>query len=411
MRHRSVQTLLVGVGLLAAASLLPGSVSFPVFPTRLLSTTINSVGQSRMVPLALTSIPSATNGAASMRLDDETNEGASLQSNPSNDPTMSQAKYHETKTSKKNQKVAILVCPAQFCVPDDYQGLFERLAPHINTNISSDRTLVSCTVAPLPRTEWIRVARQLPTAAFVQGQLPVEPTLRWYFDAIEAGLADIFATHGDDATVCLVGHSMGGWVARAYLGGQSRSSTAVYRRAVARVTSLVTLGTPHGAAPQALVDQTRGLLAAIEAAPKCAPQALVDAHRSAKRRLSNNNNDEDDDEMQITCVCSDAVTSRVWTTNVEELIATASYLPLTGQVQNVSGDGIVPLTLSHLPPPARRVVLSACSVTQQPIRHAHVIPTPWNLLNGYEASIPLDGDLFPSYVSEGVVAQWASYVR
>ncbi len=39
--------------------------------------------------------------------------------------------------------------------------------------------------------------------------------LKWEFDAIEEVLADIFATEGADVNICLVGHSIGGWVARA----------------------------------------------------------------------------------------------------------------------------------------------------------------------------------------------------
>lgn len=294
-------------------------------------------------------------------------------------------------SSSKKKKVGVLVCPAQFCVPADYECLKEqlmKLVPDLHT----------FAVAPLPRTEWIKVARQLPTAAFVQAKLPVEQTLSWYFDAIEEGLADIFAScgGGDDANVkiCIIGHSIGGWVARAYLGGLALSSTATHRLALQRVSSLVTLGTPHLSSATALVDQTRGLLAAIEASPSCQPQALMDVG-----------------DMEITCVCASGVRGNFWTTNVEEIVAASSYWPLTGKVNNVYGDGIVPLDLAFLQAPARRLELTNCTLTQQPIRHSHVVPTPWNLWNGYQPSIGLPVDEYPSYVSEGVVHQWAQYVR
>lgn len=172
----------------------------------------------------------------------------------------------------RNKRVAILVCPAQFCVPDDYNCLFDLLRnqsrwlgiddnedDNNDNNNNSNIEIGTCVTAPLPRTEWIKVARQIPTPEFWQAQLPVENTLRWYFDGIEAGLAEIFAMEGDTETysVCMIGHSIGGWVARAYLGGLSRSSSAVHRMALERVSSLVTLGTPHTAPTAALVDQTR----------------------------------------------------------------------------------------------------------------------------------------------------------
>lgn len=81
--------------------------------------------------------------------------------------------------------------------------------------------VVASRVAPLPRTEWIKVARQLPTKRFIDAELDVGVTLDWYFDAIEDALAELFAESGEDVEICLVGHSIGGWVARAYLGGMS----------------------------------------------------------------------------------------------------------------------------------------------------------------------------------------------
>lgn len=118
---------------------------------------------------------------------------------------------------KKKKRIAILLCPAQFCVPVDYTKLLD--------DIRSERTdgvdVVATRVAPLPRTEWIKVARQLPTKDFLDANLSVRVTLDWYFEAIEQGLAELFAEGGDDVDVCLIGHSIGGWVARAYLGGLS----------------------------------------------------------------------------------------------------------------------------------------------------------------------------------------------
>ena len=100
--------------------------------------------------------------------------------------------------------------------PVDYTELLDTIkSEHTNVDIVSTR------VAPLPRTEWIKVARQLPTKDFIDANLSVKRTLDWYFEAIEVGLSELFAEGGEDVEVCVIGHSIGGWVARAYLGGIS----------------------------------------------------------------------------------------------------------------------------------------------------------------------------------------------
>jgi len=122
-----------------------------------------------------------------------------------------------TSTTPKN--VAIILCPAQFCVPADYTSFLSSIGS--STHLPPNTNIIASRVAPLPRTEWIKVAKQLPTMQFINAELDVQVTLDWYFDAIERALAELFAECGDDVEVCLVGHSIGGWVARAYLGGMS----------------------------------------------------------------------------------------------------------------------------------------------------------------------------------------------
>jgi hypothetical protein len=100
-------------------------------------------------------------------------------------------------STRPQRKVAILLCPAQFCVPADYTSLLSSIAsssPHLPANVQ----IVSTATAPLPRTEWIKVAKQLPTRKFVEANLDVTETLGWYFDAIEEGLAELFACGAGD---------------------------------------------------------------------------------------------------------------------------------------------------------------------------------------------------------------------
>ena len=153
----------------------------------------------------------------------------------------------------------------------------------------------------------------------------------------------------------------------------------------------MTIGTPHLSPVDALVDQTRGLLREIEESASCSPQALSDLG------------------IDITCVGSSGVGGKFLSTNIEELVAASSYLPLMGR-GDMQGDGIVPVDLAFMESPARRIVVEECSLSGAPVRHSHVVPTPWNLLDGYAPSLKLP-ETFVSYVSEGVLPQWSQYIR
>ncbi len=292
---------------------------------------------------------------------------------------------------QKEKSTAVLICPAQFCVPSDYEEFLSTLQKK-SPKISSS----SC-VANLPRSEWIKVARQLPTSEFFTSNLNNAKTLQWYFDAIEEGLANIYASESEDTEVTLIGHSIGGWVARSYLGGLGRSSTSVYRMTMDRCKSLVTLGSPHKAPPTALVDQTRGLLRAVEESEECSAEGLKQKG------------------ISVTCVGSTAIKGNIFTTDLEEIVATTSYLPLVEDWKNilsstgVSGDGIIPKDLAFMDFPAKRVELSSCSITGNNVRHAHVLPTPYNLWDPAAPSISLPEE-FSWYGSEGVLEQWVDHI-
>ena len=85
-------------------------------------------------------------------------------------------------------KTAVLICPAQFCVPADYSELITSL---------QKRGIGKCVVADLPRTEWIKVASHLPSEDFLNADLKVEKTLDWYFQGMEKALANIYASEGE----------------------------------------------------------------------------------------------------------------------------------------------------------------------------------------------------------------------
>lgn len=129
----------------------------------------------------------------------------------------------------------------------------------------------------------------------------------------------------------------------------------------------------------------------VEQSPECSPESLVARG------------------IEVTCVGSSGVDGSFLTTNIEELVAASSYLPLLGRMGS-TGDGIVPTDLAFMAEPARVVEVTECAITGVPVRHAHVLPTPWNLFDGSSPSISLPGD-FVWYGSDGVLPEWSKYVR
>jgi hypothetical protein len=314
-------------------------------------------------------------------------------------------------SSRRRKRVSILICPAQFCVPSDYDTMIQDLQEffrHGDAAESRSVELGTCRVVTLPRTEWIKVAKSLPTKEYIDGTLLTRKTVPWYYNAMEDALCDILAAQPNDDddddkktnSICIIGHSIGGWIARGYLGGLSYSSTAIHRKVVQKpgmVSSFITLGTPHSSPTTALVDQTRGLLREVEETVQCSSSYLV-----------NNRG------IQVTNVCSASVQGKLLSTNVEELVAAASYIPLLGLPSSsanvIKGDGIVPLSLGLMDQPANHVILERSEACGNLIRHASVIPTPWNLIDAYAKSIPLPED-FLWYGSKNVLPQWAKYIQ
>jgi pimeloyl-ACP methyl ester carboxylesterase len=148
---------------------------------------------------------------------------------------------------------------------------------------------------------------------------PQPKTLAFYFKKVDIAVARALADN-PTAEVVLLAHSIGGWIARAWLSEWAPEDVKT------RVKKLVTLGSPHLPPPAgttaAQVDQTRGLLTYVNA-------NFPGAYESG---------------VEYVSVIGAGVTGRVaWgagglARGVESLVAYSSYAVLSGSGEQ-AGDG------------------------------------------------------------------------
>ncbi|CAM9491490.1 unnamed protein product, partial [Phaeothamnion confervicola] len=104
--------------------------------------------------------------------------------------------------------------------------------------------------------DWWKVLRGCTTWAFWRGTAsPYEPAFAWYLDMVRKTV-DVARKETGAPRVILVGHSAGGWLARAAMGAGTWDETAGTSTEDV-VAGLVSLGTPHFPGP---ADMTRGAL-------------------------------------------------------------------------------------------------------------------------------------------------------
>ena len=258
------------------------------------------------------------------------------------------------------QRPRVIIAPAQFGVPKDYDDLSALLRQRGHT--------VAC--APLSRLSWLRIVPSVFTEAFFKGELKPQGTLDFFFEALDAAVADV----GPDEDIAILGHSIGGWVARAW----------VVDRGEQRVKRFVTLGTPHNEPPEGLfsnIDQTRGLLKYVRA--NCPPDPSI-----------------------FTCVAGTATSTAAlgdvfkldaWDEELrrspllEALVSLPSYLALSGRNPfGVKGDGLIPVATA---------CLADCPAIEVDCHHSDFVPTALD-------SIRLP-ETYPWYGSPAVFGAWA----
>jgi hypothetical protein len=190
-------------------------------------------------------------------------------------------------------------------------------------------------VVPVDRADWLRVAGGLLDADFRAGEgTPDGRAFGWYLErtgeAVRKAKANAAAAGDTDARVLLVGHSAGGWLARAALGDGTPESSLARINAKEDVCGLVTLGTPHMPPPEDTEDSTRGVLRYVD---KRYPGAALDG-------------------LAYVTVAGSAVTAdKDAARGSLERVAANSYPLVSGPAaaEGGVGDSIVPLEAAHLP--------------------------------------------------------------
>jgi len=116
-------------------------------------------------------------------------------------------------------------------------------------------------VVDVLRKDWIKVARALMSRRYWTKSCTTDPGYTWYLDKV-ASTVEIALKDSGALQVDLVGHSAGGWLARAFV-GDAKYFVSSGGEANPQVRRIVTLGAPHSPPPDPSKDVTAGALAWI----------------------------------------------------------------------------------------------------------------------------------------------------
>ena len=208
-------------------------------------------------------------------------------------------------------KKVVVVFPAQLGAADDYAELCQGLR---------DAVGVPAYVAPLAWLDWpVGLIPSFFSQDYLQGTLKPK-TLAFYFDKVDVAVRQALEEN-PSAEIVLLAHSIGGWIARAWLSEWAAPDVKK------RVKKLVTLGSPHNPPPAGTtaskIDQTRGLLTYVN-------ENFPGSYEKG---------------VQYVSVIGSAVTGRTAVAanalaeSVESLVAYSSYSVLSGDTKEQPGDG------------------------------------------------------------------------
>ena len=155
---------------------------------------------------------------------------------------------------------------------------------------------------------------------------------RWYLDRVAATVEAARASSGSERVV-LVGHSAGGWLARAFSGDERYGAPPGCAAPHPGLAAIVSLGSPHPPPPPGVFDVTRGALSWLD-------QRLPGAHFARQG-------------VAYISVAGRAVRANAAAEARGPRYAASSYGAQLGEAAlenaEVVGDAVVPLSCALLP--------------------------------------------------------------
>ncbi|KAJ7950643.1 GPI inositol-deacylase PGAP1-like protein [Quillaja saponaria] len=284
--------------------------------------------------------------------------------------------------SSSNHRPAIIL-PGLGNNSSDYQKLEQTL---------KEKYGIPTVVAKVSRFDWLRNAAGLVDPNYWRGTLQPRPVLDWYLKRVHDAVEEAKEL-GQGASLSLIGHSAGGWLARLYMEEFEKSN----------ISLLLTLGTPHLPAPKNLpgvIDQTRGLLDYLEKhcakpvyCPKLKYVCIAGRYIQGARLFGKSNVNIEavvpvDGAEPITDVATvnGPSTSTTTTTSFRARFVGQGYKQVCGQA-DVWGDGVVPEVSAHLE--------GALNISLDGV---------------YHSPVGSDDELRPWYGSPAVVDNWIQHL-
>ncbi|XP_061372459.1 uncharacterized protein LOC133314926 isoform X3 [Gastrolobium bilobum] len=277
--------------------------------------------------------------------------------------------------------------PSPCCYsPGNNSGDYHKLEKTLN-----DKYGVPTVVAKVSRLDWFRNAAGLLDSNYWRGTLQPSPVLDWYLKRVHDAVQEANEL-AQGATLSLIGHSAGGWLARVYM----------EEFGLSHISLLLTLGTPHLPPPKGVpgvIDQTRGLLDYVEKycskavyTPQLKYVCIAGRYIEGARLFGKSNPNievvvptNSSQPVPEAAIMNTASTSPPNATLRARFVG-QGYKQVCGQA-DVWGDGVVPEVSAHL-----EGALNIC-------------------LDGvYHSPVGSDDAMRPWYGSPDVLEQWIEYL-
>lgn len=242
-------------------------------------------------------------------------------------------------SSRRPQSLPVVILPGFGNATRDYVAPFGK--PDDSLKSALVRRGIQSFVVPVERKDWFRVGRMALTMDYYRGRCTTHPGYSWYLERVKETVNAAVSSSGSDK-VLLVGHSAGGWLARAFLGQLEYREDPVNSNEEDPhecVAGLVTLGTPHFPPPELsrIKCMTGGALGWVN-------DRWPGAYYASKG-------------VSYVCVTSSAIKGDQYADKRSLAgYSAGSYRQVSGSGHDIEGDAVVPLR-SALLDGAQHVVL------------------------------------------------------